>query len=65
MSVFLCEAEKMITVLQSQRDELVTMNYWQEEVSPEAVGQWAVRTRGNVVALHESVFVHLSHDRFC
>lgn len=31
----------MSSVLQSQPNELVTGNYWQEEDSPEAVGQYA------------------------
>ncbi len=31
----------MSSVLQSQPSELVTRNYWQEEDSPEAVGQYA------------------------
>lgn len=37
----LCGAEKISSVLQSQPNELVTRNYWQEEDSPEAVGQYA------------------------
>lgn len=37
----LCGAEKMSSVLQSPPNELVTRNYWQEEDSLKALGQYA------------------------